>query len=88
MHIPTHIPTHIQVAAIRRACVAIGGEQYTPKLVFVVVQKRNHCRLFHESDGQIENALPGTVVDSVITTASQASRERRSSSAWCVVRGA
>ena len=34
----------IQVAAIRRACLAIGGEQYKPKLVFVVVQKRNHCR--------------------------------------------
>lgn len=60
-----------EVAAIRRACVAIGGETYKPKLVFVVVQKRNHCRLFHEADGQIENALPGTVVDTVITTGAQ-----------------
>lgn len=60
-----------EVAAIRRACVALGGERYRPKLVFVVVQKRNHCRLFHEANGQIENALPGTVVDTVITTGAQ-----------------
>ena len=38
----------------------------------VVHQKRNHCRLFHQTANHaVENALPGTVVDNVITTASQ-----------------
>ena len=36
------------------------------------MQKRNHCRLFHQTANHaVENALPGTVVDNVITTASQ-----------------
>ena len=30
-----------EVAAIRRACVALGGERYRPKPVFGVVQQRN-----------------------------------------------
>ena len=61
-----------EIGAIRRACKIVGGDQYMPELVFIVVQKRNHCRLFREAaEGTIENAPPGTVVDTVITTASQ-----------------
>ena len=61
-----------EIAAIRRACTIVGGDQYTPELVFIVVQKRNHCRLFREAaNGTIENAPPGTVIDTVITTPSQ-----------------
>ena len=48
---------------MRQACANVGGSGYKPALVFIIVQKRNHCRLFHEADGQIENALPGTVAD-------------------------
>ena len=37
-------------------------------LVFVVVQKRNHCRIFVPRSNGVENATPGTVIDKEITT--------------------
>ena len=44
-----------------------------PELIFLVVQKRTHCRLFTpENGGQtLGNALPGTVIDSQITANGQ-----------------
>eukprot|EP00246_Nothoceros_aenigmaticus_P001144 TRINITY_DN1150_c0_g1_i1.p1 TRINITY_DN1150_c0_g1~~TRINITY_DN1150_c0_g1_i1.p1 ORF type:complete len:895 (+),score=130.97 TRINITY_DN1150_c0_g1_i1:157-2841(+) len=68
--------------AIRKACIALGwgseapaGEparkkhkiDETPKITFVVVQKRHHTRLFpFESRDPKANVPPGTVVDRVI----------------------
>ena len=65
-----------ELLAIRRACAAVGGPNYQPKLVFLIVQKRTHARLFApmpQGDGseRIGNAPPGTVVDSHITTVSR-----------------
>ena len=62
-----------EVEAIRRACVAVGGDAYRPPIVFIVVQKRNHCRMFLPVRGGGEgplqlNAAPGTVIDSDIVT--------------------
>ena len=53
------------------ACRRVGGDTYSPKLVFVVVQKRNHCRIFSMQGNRVDNAQPGTVVDKEITTAAQ-----------------
>jgi len=60
-----------ELTAIRSACTKTGGAGYNPQLIFVVVQKRNHCRIFAHGNNQINNAHPGTVVDTDITTASQ-----------------
>ena len=60
-----------EISAIRRACRRVGGDTYSPKLVFVVVQKRNHCRIFSMQGNRVDNAQPGTVVDKEITTAAQ-----------------
>ena len=55
-----------EIYAVRRACTAVGGASYRPQLIFLVVQKRTHCRLFTpEAGGQmLGNALPGTTTDS------------------------
>jgi aubergine-like protein len=42
------------------------GETYKPKLAVVVVKKRIHTRIFASDRGQMQNPLPGTVVDSVV----------------------
>ena len=51
---------------------------YRPELIFLVVQKRTHCRLFTpENGGQtLGNALPGTVIDSQITANGQVPHAR------------
>jgi eukaryotic translation initiation factor 2C len=59
-----------EVRAIRAACASVGGDGYKPAIVFIVVQKRNHCRFFVPRTGApYENPAPGTVVDRDITTA-------------------
>lgn len=38
------------------------------ELVYIVVQKRTHCRLFSpDGSGQVRNVPPGTVIDRDIT---------------------
>ncbi|PNF21081.1 Protein argonaute-2 [Cryptotermes secundus] len=58
-----------EVNAIRRACFSMGQE-YEPKVTFLVVQKRHHTRFFprsEDADGRYKNVPPGTVVDREIT---------------------
>ena len=64
-----------EIAAIRRAFANFGGPEYRPQLVFLVVQKRTHFRLFQPDPAggyTLGNALPGTVIDSQITANGQA----------------
>jgi len=60
-----------EVKNIRQACTAIGGEDFNPKITFIVVQKRHHTRFFCVNPGDQcglgKNVPPGTVVDSIIT---------------------
>ena len=49
-----------EVAAIERACEAIG---LTAQIVFIVVQKRNHARFFNTRQQKDWNPTPGTVID-------------------------
>ena len=46
------------------------GQEYEPKVTFLVVQKRRHTRFFprsEDADGRYKNVPPGTVVDREIT---------------------
>ncbi|KAL5582915.1 hypothetical protein UlMin_015357 [Ulmus minor] len=60
-----------EVDAIRKACNSIQSD-YTPRVTFIVVQKRHHTRLFPEDHGNRNstdrsgNIQPGTVVDTQI----------------------
>lgn len=60
-----------ELDAIRKACASLEPG-YQPPVTFVVVQKRNHTRLFpnnhndKKSTDKSGNILPGTVVDSKI----------------------
>ncbi|KAK2367885.1 protein argonaute [Trifolium repens] len=60
-----------ELDAIRKACASLEPS-YQPPVTFVVVQKRNHTRLFpnnHDDKNSTDmsgNILPGTVVDSNI----------------------
>ncbi|XP_058074962.1 protein argonaute MEL1-like [Magnolia sinica] len=60
-----------ELDAIRKACVSLE-EGYVPPVTFVVVQKRDHTRLFPadhrdcNSTDRSGNILPGTVVDTKI----------------------
>lgn len=38
------------------------------ELIYVVVQKRTHCRFFAKDQSGINNVPPGTVVDRDVTT--------------------
>ena len=62
-----------ELNALRAACSELEAG-YTPKITFVIVQKRHHARLFVENsmDGDRSgNVKPGTVVDNVITHPAQ-----------------
>ncbi|MCH88562.1 protein argonaute PNH1-like, partial [Trifolium medium] len=60
-----------ELDAIRKACASLEPS-YQPPVTFVVVQKRNHTKLFpnnHDDRNSTDtsgNILPGTVVDSNI----------------------
>ncbi|KAL8152519.1 hypothetical protein V2J09_010279 [Rumex salicifolius] len=60
-----------ELDAIRKACASLEPN-YQPPVTFVVVQKRNHTRLFpnnhndRKSTDKSGNILPGTVVDTKI----------------------
>ncbi|GMH04485.1 hypothetical protein Nepgr_006324 [Nepenthes gracilis] len=60
-----------ELDAIRKACASLEPS-YQPPVTFVVVQKRNHTRLFPSNNNDKKsidksgNVLPGTVVDSKI----------------------
>ncbi|KAK6157801.1 hypothetical protein DH2020_012049 [Rehmannia glutinosa] len=67
---------HDELLQIREACSRFPG--YKPPITFAVVQKRHHTRLFPKPDPSLpenqfldENVPPGTVVDTVITHASE-----------------
>jgi eukaryotic translation initiation factor 2C len=58
-----------EMTSIRRACKQAGGDDYTPPITFLAVQKRHKVRFFtRTTDGQIgaENVPSGTVVDKQI----------------------
>jgi len=61
----------MELKAIRQACTRVGGAGYKPAIVFIIVQKRNHCRFFQPRTGAgHDNPHPGTVVDREVTTQS------------------
>ena len=50
------------------SCFAMFGEDYSPKMAVVVVQKRISTRVFLQAGrGGLSNPPPGTVVDHTIT---------------------
>ncbi|KAJ1913715.1 hypothetical protein IWQ60_009100 [Tieghemiomyces parasiticus] len=58
-----------EVAAIRRACAAVGDE-YAPPITFITCQKRHHVRfrpVRREDEERSRNCRAGTVVDSHVT---------------------
>lgn len=58
-----------EVSAIRKACQSLEAS-YTPKITFIVVQKRHHVRFMPINRSQSDrsgNCLAGTVVDTTIT---------------------
>nr|XP_045595605.1 piwi-like protein Siwi isoform X2 [Procambarus clarkii] len=54
-----------EIAAIKRCFEEALPKP--PRLGFIIVSKRINTRMFLENRGQIENPLPGTVIDDVIT---------------------
>ncbi|CAI5479135.1 unnamed protein product [Closterium sp. Yama58-4] len=58
-----------ELEAVRAACRAMDPSgSYSPRITYVVVQKRHHTRLFPADNNRDKNGnvMPGTVVDSVI----------------------
>jgi eukaryotic translation initiation factor 2C len=56
-------------SACVQACKEMQSDgNYRPRLVYVVVQKRHHVRLFKNGGGKLTNLDPGTAVDSTITS--------------------
>lgn len=64
---------HVELSAIRRACHNVC--RINPRITYVIVTKRHHARFFGESHtqrGDLDrngNILPGTVIDSEVTSA-------------------
>lgn len=56
---------NFEAAAIMQACAELGAN-YQPKLLFLLVQKRHHVRLFAGPPNSLENPKAGTVVDTGI----------------------
>lgn len=59
----------VELMAIYRGCARVQ-DQYKPKVVFVVVQKRHHTRFFPKVPNRADrnnNVEPGTIVDTQIT---------------------
>ncbi|CAI5510149.1 unnamed protein product [Closterium sp. Naga37s-1] len=58
-----------ELEAVKAACRAMDPSgSYSPRITYVVVQKRHHTRLFPADNNRDKNGnvMPGTVVDSVI----------------------
>ncbi|CAI5515721.1 unnamed protein product [Closterium sp. Naga37s-1] len=58
-----------ELEAVKAACRAMDPTgSYSPRITYVVVQKRHHTRLFPADNNRDNNGnvMPGTVVDSVI----------------------
>uniref|UniRef100_A0AAR5Q6J0 Germ-line stem cell division protein hiwi/piwi n=1 Tax=Dendroctonus ponderosae TaxID=77166 RepID=A0AAR5Q6J0_DENPD len=59
-----------EIMAIRSACKKMQGQDYEPKITFLVVQKRHHTRLFpmnpRDSEDRNLNVPAGTCVDTEI----------------------
>ncbi|PAA47190.1 hypothetical protein BOX15_Mlig015023g3 [Macrostomum lignano] len=56
-----------EVRAVYEAISSFGAQDYRPRLVFLVVQKRINQRLLLQRGTGYTNALPGTVLDHTIT---------------------
>lgn len=58
------------VHCLLQACASLQPDgNYRPRIVYVVVQKRHHVRLFNASaPGQLSNVEPGTVIDHTIVS--------------------
>jgi hypothetical protein len=56
---------------VLQACAELSPDaSYRPRIVYVVVQKRHHVRLFEASQPQqLRNLEPGTVIDHTIVSA-------------------
>jgi eukaryotic translation initiation factor 2C len=58
-----------EVKCLRRVCNQLQ-EHYTPKVTYIVAQKRHHTRFFcrdpREQAGRAKNVPPGTVVDATV----------------------
>ena len=51
-----------------RSCFKLFGEDYSPKMSVIVVQKRISTRIFKRGGAQgLSNPPPGTVADHIIT---------------------
>ena len=65
---------NVEVQALRRACTSAGLENRVV-ITFLVVQKRHHTRFFptrrEDEDGRNKNVPAGTIVDTVITHATE-----------------
>jgi hypothetical protein len=48
------------------SCFKELDESYDPMLTFIIVQKRNNTRIFKPVRNNLDNAAPGTVIDSSI----------------------
>lgn len=62
-----------ELGALRRACTKVRSD-YTPNMLYVIVQKRHHVRMMPKNDaqgsGKPKNIPPGTIVDSKVVSPS------------------
>lgn len=50
-----------------KSCFKEVGPNFSPRLTFIVVNKRITTRIFSKENGGVGNPIPGTIIDSVIT---------------------
>nr|AHC98010.1 argonaute 2 [Spodoptera litura] len=60
-----------ELAAVHNAYQRMAGMQNKPEVLFLLVQKRHHTRLFNDGPNVQYNVEPGTVVDTDIVHASE-----------------
>ncbi|KAJ8721372.1 hypothetical protein PYW07_002147 [Mythimna separata] len=60
-----------ELAAVHLAYQRMAGQNRKPEVLFLLVQKRHHTRLFNDGPNKKYNVEPGTVVDSDIVHASE-----------------
>lgn len=60
-----------ELAAVHNAYQRMAGQSRKPEVLFLLVQKRHHTRLFNEGVNKQQNVEPGTVVDTDIVHSSE-----------------
>nr|XP_049696240.1 protein argonaute-2 [Helicoverpa armigera]XP_049696241.1 protein argonaute-2 [Helicoverpa armigera] len=60
-----------ELAAVHNAYQRMAGQTRKPEVLFLLVQKRHHTRLFNEGVNKQQNVEPGTVVDTDIVHSSE-----------------